>query len=91
MNDGIMLVTPWLIPLSRGNFRSIVTRRLTTARVLSRDGIQYIDCRLPLNRDTRRFGATDRVRIRSRDGEYLGVIERTSSDRDQRTLLVRVV
>lgn len=84
------LDTPWLIPLTKGAFSSNVTRRLTGAELVERQGIQYIDAALPLNRDTRRIHASTRVKVRTAAGEYWGIVEHTRCDRDYRYLTIRI-
>lgn len=86
----VTIPEPWLVPLSRGGFRSVVTRRLTRAALVVSDGITYIHASLPLSRNTRRIGGSDRVMVRGGGSKYIGTVERASCDKAERHLVIRV-
>lgn len=85
------LKTPWLVSISHGIGRAINTRRLTRADLVTRDGVRFIDATAPGGRDTRRFCAGDRVRVRCDANDFMGVIERTSCVQGARFMVIRVV
>lgn len=86
------LRTPWLVSVSHRIGLQMASRRLIKAKIVVREGVQFIEATAVADRCTRRYVAGDRVRVRADATDLLGVIERTSiSDVRVREFVIRVV